>query len=82
MVNLHMPKDKDEGNKRIEGVFGQIGLGNMDPERIREIQEEYERAMELADFLKNKKGRNFRDFLRNTESEAQQNKAVDAKKEK
>ena len=41
-----MPKDWDEGNKRIEGIFGQIGLGNQDPEKIpefrRTIRQSYE----------------------------------------
>ena len=76
-----MPKDKDEGNKRIEGVFGQIGLGNLNPERIVEIQNEYERVMALADFLRNKKGRRFKDFMNNAEAEAQEKEDAD-KKEK
>ena len=66
-----MPKDKDEGNKRIEGVFGQIGLGNLNPERIVELQEEYDRSMALADFLRTKKGRKFSDALFEAEVEAE-----------
>ena len=66
-----MPKDKDEGNKRVEGVFSQIGLGNLDPERILEIQEEYERSMALADFMRSKKGRKFSDALFEAEVEAE-----------
>lgn len=69
-----MPKDNDEGNKRVEGIFGQIGLGNMDPERILEIQEEYERAMALADFLREKKGRSFNESLLAVEKEAAKKK--------
>lgn len=69
-----MPKDNDEGNKRIEGIFGQIGLGNMDPERILEVQEEYERAMALADFLRGKKGRRFTEAMLEVEKEAAKKK--------
>ena len=74
-----MPKDRDEGNKRIEGVFGQIGLGNIDPERILQIQEEFERQMALADFMKSKKGRSFRAVMRNVENEAEEKKPEDKK---
>lgn len=69
-----MPKDNDEGNKRIEGIFGQIGLGNLDPERIVEFQEEYERAMALADFLRGKKGRRFNEAMIAVEKEAAKEK--------
>lgn len=69
-----MPKDNDEGNKRIEGIFGQIGLGNMDPERILEVQDEYERAMALADFLRGKKGRRFNEAMLEVEKEAAKKK--------
>lgn len=65
-----MPKDNDEGNKRIENIFGQIGLGNLNPERILEIQEEYERVMALADFMRSKKGRRFKDAMREAEATA------------
>ena len=54
---------KDEKNPRIEGIFGQIGLGNMDPERIAEFQEEYDRKMAMADRLRNKKKSNFEEVL-------------------
>lgn len=75
-----MPKDKDEGNKRIEGIFGQIGLGNMDPEKILAIQEEYERTMALADFMKSKKGRRFKDALRSVEEEEAEKKRKEKEK--
>jgi len=54
---------KEEKNPRIEGIFGQIGLGNMDPERIVEFQEEYDRKMAMADRLRNKKKSNFEEVL-------------------
>lgn len=73
-----MPKDK---NQRIEGIFGQIGLGNMDPERILEIQEEYERAMALADFMRSKKGRHFDEALRSVEAEVEEKEKEEKKKE-
>jgi hypothetical protein len=62
----HMPKDWDEGNKRIEGIFGQIGLGNQDPEKIPEFEEQYEKAMNQADQIKNRKGVKFEDVIENT----------------
>jgi hypothetical protein len=58
-----MPKDNDEGNKRIEGIFGQIGLGNIDPERINEFIENYERAMQTADAVRNRTGKTFDEVL-------------------
>lgn len=76
-----MPKDKDEGNKRIEGIFGQIGLGNLNPERIVELQDEYDRAMALADFMKSKKGRRFRDALLSVEQEEAEKKKKEKKPE-
>ncbi len=64
-----MPKDWDEGNKKIEGYFGQIGLGNQDPERIPEIIEAYEKAMNTADAVKgNKKGVKFEDVMNEAEA--------------
>lgn len=62
-----MPKDWDEGNKRIEGIFGQIGLGNQDPEKIPEFQEQYDKAMNLAEDTKNRKGVKFEDVIENSE---------------
>jgi hypothetical protein len=62
-----MPKDWDEGNKRIEGIFGQIGLGNQDPEKIPEFQEQYDKAMNNAEQSKNRKGTKFEDVIDNAE---------------
>ena len=62
-----MPKDWDEGNKRIEGIFGQIGLGNQDPEKIPEFQEQYDKAMNLAEDAKKRKGIKFKDVIEDTE---------------
>jgi hypothetical protein len=64
-----MPKDWDEGNKRIEGIFGQIGLGNQDPEKIPEFVEAYEKAMTTAEVVKGKKkGVKFEDVINETET--------------
>jgi hypothetical protein len=54
---------KDEKDPRIEGIFGQIGLGNQDPEKLVEYLEEYDRAMNMADRLRNKKKTKFHDVL-------------------
>ncbi len=62
-----MPKDWDEGNKRIEGIFGQIGLGNQDPERISEFQEQHDKAMDRADDAKNRKGVKFEEVIENVD---------------
>ena len=63
-----MPKDWDEGNKRIEGVFGQIGLGNQDPEKIPEFVDAYEKAMNTAEQSKGRKGTKFEDVINETET--------------
>jgi hypothetical protein len=63
-----MPKDWDEGNKRIEGIFGQIGLGNQDPEKIPDFIDAYEKAMNTADVVKGKKKHvKFEDVITETE---------------
>jgi hypothetical protein len=54
---------KEEKNQRIEGIFGQIGLGNQDPEKLEEFLEQYERTMAQADRLRNKKKSKFTDVL-------------------
>jgi hypothetical protein len=54
---------KEEKNPRIEGIFGQIGLGNQDPEKLVEFLEAYDRAMNMADRLRNKNKTNFEDVL-------------------
>jgi hypothetical protein len=77
-----MPRDKDQGNKRIEGIFGQIGLGNLDPEKIRDIQEQYEKAMALADFMKSKKGTRFGTVMRTVEAEAEKQEKAPKEKKK
>ena len=65
-----MPKDWDEGNKRIEGIFGQIGLGNQDPEKIPNFIEEYEKAMNTAEVVRGKKKNlKFEDVINETESD-------------
>jgi len=64
-MEVRMPKDWDEGNKRIEGIFGQIGLGNQDPEKIPEFQEQYEKAMDQADQVKKRKGVKFEEVIDN-----------------
>jgi hypothetical protein len=54
---------KDEKNPRIEGIFGQIGLGNQDPEKLEEFLDDYERTMAMAERLRNKKKTNFEEVL-------------------
>ncbi len=54
---------KEDKNQRIEGIFGQIGLGNQDPEKLVDYLEDYERAMAMADRLRNKKKTNFDEVL-------------------
>jgi hypothetical protein len=66
-MEVRMPKDWDEGNKRIEGIFGQIGLGNQDPEKIPELEEQHEKAMDQADQVKKRKGIKFEDVIDNAE---------------
>src|SRR5574341_693944 len=68
--DLTMPKD--EILQRIEGYFGEVGLGNADPERIMELREAYEHAMAQADLLKNlkkRKGKKFKDVLESAKDE-------------
>jgi hypothetical protein len=66
-MEVRMPKDWDEGNKRIEGIFGQIGLGNQDPEKISEFEEQHEKAMDQAEQVKKRKGLKFEDVIDNAE---------------
>jgi hypothetical protein len=54
---------KDEKNPRIEGIFGQIGLGNQDPEKLEEFLDDYERTMAMAERLRNKKKTDFEEVL-------------------
>lgn len=61
-----MPKDEDLP-KRIEAVFQRIGLGNVDPERLTEFLESYERSMAAAERARNRKGRDFEDALSATD---------------
>jgi hypothetical protein len=75
-----MPKDWDEGNKRIEGIFGQIGLGNQDPEKIPDLIEAYEKAMNTAEVVKGKKKHvKFEDAFNETEgnTKPEDNKIVE-----
>ena len=62
-----MPKDWDEGNKRIEGIFGQIGLGNQDPEKLSEFLDEFEKAMNTAEQTGRRTGLKFKDVIENIE---------------
>lgn len=64
-----MAKDWDEGNKRIEGIFGQIGLGNQDAEKLSEFQDEYEKAIYLAEQSKKKKGLKFDEIFEQAEKD-------------
>ena len=59
-----MPKDEDLP-KRIEGVFERTGLGNLDPERLSNFLESYERSMAAAERARNRKGRDFESVLLN-----------------
>lgn len=77
-----MPKDRDEGNKRIEGLFGQIGLGNFDPEKLNEYLETYERAMETASQVKGRTGKQFKEVLKSETEKAESNKDEPKEEEK
>jgi len=63
-----MPKDWDEGNKRIEGIFGQIGLGNQDPEKLSEFLDDFEKAMNTAEQSKKRTGLKFKDAMDEAEA--------------
>jgi hypothetical protein len=75
-----MPKDRDEGNKRIEAFFGQIGLGNIDPERISELIEAHERSIETASQVKRRTGKKFKDVLDTEIEESEKNEAPEEEK--
>lgn len=55
---------KEEDPQKIEAVFQRMGLGS-DPEKLTEFLENYERSMATADYLRNKKGKKFKDVLAN-----------------
>lgn len=77
-----MPKDRDEGNKRIEGLFGQIGLGKFDPEKIAEYLETYDQAMETASQVKARTGKQFKEVLKSETEKAESNKDEPQEEEK
>lgn len=79
-----MPKDRDEGNKRIEGLFGQIGLGNFDTEKLTEYIETYERAMETASQVKGRTGKQFKEVLKSEteKTESKKNEPQEGEKPK
>ena len=52
-----MAKQKDNINRRIEAVWNNIGLGNADAESIEKFVEDYERAMNTADFASHNTGK-------------------------
>ncbi len=56
----------DDLPKRIEAVFERTGLGNLDPEKLEEFVETYDRTMATAARLRAKKGRNFEEILAET----------------
>jgi hypothetical protein len=49
-----MAKDEDLP-RRIEAVFARTGLGNLDPEKLVEYLDQYDRLMAGADRLRNSK---------------------------
>jgi hypothetical protein len=49
-----MAKDEDLP-RRIEAVFARTGLGNLDPEKLQEYQDQYDRLMANADRVRNSK---------------------------
>lgn len=77
-----MPKDRDEGNKRIEGLFGQIGLGNFDPEKLAEYLERYDQAMETASQVKARTGKQFKEVLKSETEKEESNKDEPPEEEK
>jgi hypothetical protein len=70
-----MAKRKDNINRRVEAVWANIGLGNADAEKITQIVEDYERAMNTADFAKNNTGKkNFKDVFASVQKKGEEKK--------
>ncbi len=62
-----MAKERKVGDERIEGVFGQVGMGASDAEKILEFYDTYEQTMATVDRVKAKKtGAKFGDVLEET----------------
>lgn len=56
--------DKDENlPKRIEAVFERMGLGNLDPEKLNEYLETYEKTMLDAGKKRSKEHADFDEIL-------------------
>ena len=71
-----MAKSRDNINRRIEAVWSNIGLGNADAEKVQQFVEDYEKAMDTAEFASHNTGKKkFKDVLAKAE------KKVDEKKE-
>jgi len=67
-----MAKPRDNINRRIEAVWSNIGMGNADPEAIQQFVEDYQRAMDTADFASHNKGKKkFKDVLAETEKKVE-----------
>ena len=66
-----MPKD-DDLPKRIEADFQRTGLGNVDPEKLIDFLESYERSMAAAEHARNRKGRDFEDALSATDAASEE----------
>jgi len=70
-----MAKPKDNINRRIEAVWSNIGMGNADAEKIQQMVEDYERAMNTAAFAANNTGKKkFKDVLAATQKKVEEEK--------
>lgn len=66
-----MAKRRDNINRRVEAVWSNIGLGNADAEKIVQMVEDYERAMNTADFASHNTGKKkFQDVLKTVQKKA------------
>ena len=70
-----MAKPRDNINRRIEAVWSNVGLGNTEPEKIQQMVEDYERAMNTAVFASHNTGKKkFKDVLSSAEKKVEEKK--------
>jgi hypothetical protein len=58
---------EDDLPRRIEAVFERTGLGNLDPEKLSEFLELYDRAIAETAAARKRTGKKFRDVLESAE---------------
>ena len=70
-----MAKRPDNINRRVEAVWSNIGLGNADAEKITQIVEDYERAMNTAEFASHNTGKKkFKDVFAAVQKKGEEKK--------